>query len=140
MILRPAPLRGRYRGRTSLSGLSPLVLVPLCTGLFWVSLMLLLRLLPGSLVSRFVIPVSRLLSLPVKFVSNLLPFCLLELLLLGIPLAALGLLTREELSAALGVPCRRVGSTGEALVCAICGLPEPETPGFNPYEGSWEHR
>ena len=43
-------------------------------------------------------------------------------------------------SAALGVPCRRVGSTGEALVCAICGLPEPETPGFNPYEGSWEHR
>ena len=49
-------------------------------------------------------------------------------------------MTREELSAALGVPCRRVGSTGEALVCAICGLPEPETPGFNPYEGSWEHR
>ena len=92
MSLRPAPLRGRYRGRTSLSGLSPLVLVPLCTGLFWVSLMLLLRLLPGSFVSRFVIPVSRLLSLPVKFVSNLLPFCLLELLLLGIPLAALGLL------------------------------------------------
>ena len=49
-------------------------------------------------------------------------------------------MTREELSAALGVPCRRVGSTGEALVCAICSLPQPETPGFNPYEGSWEHR
>ena len=42
----------------------------------------------------------------------------------------------EELSAALGVPCRRVGSTGEALACAICGLPQPDTPGFNPYEGS----
>ena len=41
---------------------------------------------------------------------------------------------------AMGVPCRRVGSTGEALVCAICGLPQPDTPGFNPYEGSWEHR
>ena len=49
-------------------------------------------------------------------------------------------MTREDLSASLGVPCRRVGSTGEALVCAICGLPQPETPGFNPYEGSWEHR
>ncbi len=49
-------------------------------------------------------------------------------------------MTREDLSASLGVPCRRVGSTGEALVCAVCGLPQPETPGFNPYEGSWEHR
>lgn len=49
-------------------------------------------------------------------------------------------MTREDLSASLGVPCRRVGSTGEALVCAICGLPQPDTPGFNPYEGSWEHR
>ena len=54
--------------------------------------MLLLRLLPGSFVSRFLVPVSRLLSAPVKFVSSLLPFCLLELLLLGIPLSALGLL------------------------------------------------
>ena len=49
-------------------------------------------------------------------------------------------MTLEELSSRLGVPCRRVGNTGEALVRAIWGLPEPETPGYNPYEGSWEHR
>ena len=49
-------------------------------------------------------------------------------------------MTREDLSVSLGVPCRRVGSTGEALVCAICGLPEPDAPGHNPYEASWEHR
>lgn len=91
MSLRPAPLKGRYRGRTSLLGLSPLVLFPLATGLLWAAVMLLLRLLPGSFVSRFLVPVSRLLSAPVKFVSSLLPFCLLELLLLGIPLSALGL-------------------------------------------------
>ena len=41
-------------------------------------------------------------------------------------------MTREDLSASLGVPCRRVGSTGEALVCAICGLPQPDTPGLTP--------
>lgn len=79
MSLRPAPLKGRYRGRTSLLGLSPLVLFPLATGLLWAAVMLLLRLLPGSFVSRFLVPVSRLLSAPVKFVSSLLPFCLLEL-------------------------------------------------------------
>ena len=49
-------------------------------------------------------------------------------------------MTREELSAALGVPACRVGNTGEALVRAVCGLPQLETPGCNPYEGSWEHR
>ena len=46
MSLRPAPLKGRYRGRTSLLGLSPLVLFPLATGLLWAAVMLLLRLLP----------------------------------------------------------------------------------------------
>lgn len=49
-------------------------------------------------------------------------------------------MTREELSAALGVPVCRVGNTGEALVRAVCGLPQLEIPGCNPYEGSWEHR
>lgn len=49
-------------------------------------------------------------------------------------------MTREELSAALGVPCRRVGSTGEAPGVRHLRPAEPETPGFNPYEGSWEHR
>ena len=34
----------------------------------------------------------------------------------------------------------RVGNTGEALVCAMAGLPEPASPGYNPYEASWEHR
>ena len=48
-------------------------------------------------------------------------------------------MTMEELSRALGVPCRRVGGTGEALVRALFGLPEGENPGHNPYEGAWEH-
>ena len=49
-------------------------------------------------------------------------------------------MTVEQLSQQLGVPAVRVGPTGEALVCAIVGLPAPETPGYNPYEGAWEHR
>ena len=49
-------------------------------------------------------------------------------------------MTVEQLSQQLGVPAVRVGPTGEALVCAIAGLPAPETPGYNPYEGAWEHR
>ena len=49
-------------------------------------------------------------------------------------------MTVLQLSQELGVPIRRVGNTGEALVCAICGLPEPDAPGHNPYEASWEHR
>ena len=49
-------------------------------------------------------------------------------------------MTLEQLSKELGTPCLRVGPTGEALVRAVCGLPQPEAPGYNPYEGSWEHR
>ena len=49
-------------------------------------------------------------------------------------------MTTQELSNELGVPVVRVGNTGEALVCAIAGLPEPASPGHNPYEASWEHR
>ncbi len=49
-------------------------------------------------------------------------------------------MTLEQLSDALCVPVMRVGNTGEALVSAIVGLPEPESPGHNPYEASWEHR
>ena len=47
-------------------------------------------------------------------------------------------MTLNQLSAALGVPCRRVGNTGEALACALWGLPEPSSPGHNPYEAAWE--
>ena len=47
-------------------------------------------------------------------------------------------MTLTQLSAALGVPCRRVGNTGEALACALWGLPEPSSPGHNPYEAAWE--
>lgn len=48
-------------------------------------------------------------------------------------------MTREGLEAELGVPVIRTGNTGEALLNAILGLPAPETPGYNPYEGAWEH-
>ena len=126
MSLRPAPLKGRYRGRTSLLGLSPLVLFPLATGLLWAAVMLLLRLLPGSFVSRFLVPVSRLLSAPVKFVSSLLPFCLLELLLLGIPLSALGLLVwdlvRRKRAPARGQEADRSDEGFWALVSAALSV------------------
>lgn len=50
-------------------------------------------------------------------------------------------MTLEELSKALGVPVRKTGGTGEALLLAILGQEAPETAGNNPYEqGSWEHR
>lgn len=48
-------------------------------------------------------------------------------------------MTREQLEAELGVPVKRTGPTGEALLAAILGWPAPETPGYNPYEGAWEH-
>ncbi len=48
-------------------------------------------------------------------------------------------MTREQLEAELGVPVIRTGNTGEAFLKAILGLPAPETTGYNPYEGSWEH-
>lgn len=46
-------------------------------------------------------------------------------------------MTLQELEAKLGVPAVRVGSSGEALLNAILGLPAPEGAGHNPYE-SWE--
>ncbi len=48
-------------------------------------------------------------------------------------------MTREQLEEELGVPVLRVGNTGEAFVKALLGLPAPETAGYNPYEGAWEH-
>ncbi len=48
-------------------------------------------------------------------------------------------MTREELEQALGVPVIRVGNTGEAFLNAVLGLPAPESPAYNPYEGAWEH-
>lgn len=49
-------------------------------------------------------------------------------------------MTLTELSEALGVPVRKTGSSGEALLLAILGQEAPQG-GFNPYEqGSWERR
>ncbi len=49
-------------------------------------------------------------------------------------------MTLEELSRRLGLPARRVGGSGEDLLCAILGREQPAHTGYNPYEGSWEHR
>ncbi len=45
----------------------------------------------------------------------------------------------EELSARLGVPALRVGSSGQDLLAAILGREQPHARGQNPYEGAWEH-
>ena len=97
MTLRPAPLKGRYRGRRNL-GLSPLLLRPLCALALWGICALGARLLPAQVVSRFLLPISRILSTPIKWISGIFPFALLELLLLGLPLAALGLFLWDKIN------------------------------------------
>lgn len=48
-------------------------------------------------------------------------------------------MTLSELEEALGVPVRRFGCSGEAMLCALLGKEAPVDGGQNPYEqGSWE--
>lgn len=51
-------------------------------------------------------------------------------------------MTLDELSAALGAPCRRVRYSGDAMLAAILGTEIPDGPEHNPYEDAstaWEH-
>ena len=79
-----------------------------------------------ELVKACLLYTSRLLSAPVKFVSSLLPFCLLELLLLGIPLSALGLLVwdlvRRKRAPARGQEADRSDEGFWALVSAALSV------------------
>ncbi|MBQ3077820.1 MAG: DUF3810 domain-containing protein [Clostridia bacterium] len=87
-------LRGRYRGKLSrrTPAVDPLVLRPALALTFWAVTALLPRLLPDAAVTTLLLPVSRLVSAPIKLVSSLVPFAILELLLLALPLAAVALI------------------------------------------------
>jgi len=50
-------------------------------------------------------------------------------------------MTLDELGQKLGVPVRKFGGTGEAMLAALLGRELPDSANHNPYEqGSWEHR
>ena len=69
--------------------------LPVCALLLWLACYALPRMLPNSTVSRFFLPISKALSLPVKIVTGLFPFSLLEAALLCFPIGCIVLFVIE---------------------------------------------
>ncbi|NLT58592.1 MAG: DUF3810 domain-containing protein [Clostridiales bacterium] len=125
---RIAPLRSHYTGKPH-TRIPRKVLVPLLAVLFWAVCRLLPRCLSEQAVTRWLIPVSRAISLPVKLVSGLLPFALLELLMILLPVLVVVLLFIDFDGASAGADARReelpplsAGITTLALMLALFHL------------------
>lgn len=84
------PIRGNYTGKRY-SRLPRRALIPGVAALFWLLCTLVPRLMPAAAVSRWLIPISRVLSIPVKLLTGLFPFSILELLLILLPVFIIAL-------------------------------------------------
>ena len=119
------------RSRTSLRGtrhvrrgssVAPIIARPACALLAYGLCLALERLLPARAVTRWLLPISRLLSIPIKWVSSFVPFALLEVLLLALPLFAVALLLWDKFgpkAAARPEPPEEEGGLFEFLSLAL---------------------
>ena len=79
------PINGNYTGKKS-SRFSIKYAVPVISALLWLFCYAAMRLLPNRVVTRWFIPVSKVLSVPLKLLTGLFPFALLEVLLILLPI------------------------------------------------------